>query len=83
MKNCLRSTAKPKNTHELWMGIKAFWKTMTSSQRSYKLMVHLVDIDTVVKYFYYTVNAHVLILVSKFHVYNTLVHYSAVYNMSV
>ena len=29
MKNYLRSTAKPKNTQELQMGIKAFWKTMT------------------------------------------------------
>ena len=25
----LRSTVKPKNMHELWMGIKEFWKTMT------------------------------------------------------
>jgi transposase len=29
MKNYLRSTVKPKNTHELRMGIKEFWKTMT------------------------------------------------------
>ena len=29
MKNYLRSTAKPKNTQELRMGIKAFWKTMS------------------------------------------------------
>ena len=29
MKNYLRSTVMPKNTHELQMGIKEFWKTMT------------------------------------------------------